>query len=751
MNAPHSDDPDNQSNFGGNDDSTKANPLPSTVSGDRGTGSHEGSIAYSPGFLLDPPSKPESIGRIQEYDVQSMEGRGAMGSVFRAFDSTLNRTVAIKLMVAELSATPGARERFVREAQSAASINHANVVTVHAVGDHHGLPFLVMEFIHGETLQDLIRKRGMLSVEDTLRIAHQIASGLLAAHQKGIVHRDVKPSNILIENGVQRVKIADFGLARVALEASGLTSHGQTVGTPGYMSPEQVEGHPVDCRADLFSLGCVIYAMLTGHTPFRAGNTLAVLQAVAKQPHAPLSQVAPSTPPALADFVEKLLKKDPAARLGSAAQALAELETLTRTVGTPSRIAATAQKAEAEAVLSHERRERWRKVRSPVAGLAGVMLLGAILMLRGTSLLPVGPTTTPISGRTMIPTEDAPPILPLTMSSHVIVGDQPGADFPTVREALARDPAPQQIRVVTTADHEEAISISGERHAGLEVVWEGPGALRAPSGRGVFRVANVPALHLHGARIIAQASQHGVIIEGNCPGLTISDCDISQPDGTQSAAVYFSKATGASAEAPMTLRRTRITGSDLAIALIGSEKTPVQHWRAEDCLFLGVRDDSGAVVVIEGPCSHLSFIRNRLVLYGVGLSIGAVEDSFDVVGNTLSDVRHFFSTRESISVGTPFNVADNLLIRVGVGQIDPHLKVIRADAFHDNLRVGLGSLDWPGIRDIPAVNFVSLQTTSPDFLRPSDASAVRLTPMSENPARYAGALLPLGVLDKPEP
>src|SRR5205823_1838085 len=193
-------------------------------------------------------------------------GRGAMGVLVRAYDTQLCRTVAIKLMSPQLMLNSHARERFFREARAAAGINHPNIVTIHAVSEHAGVPFLVMEFVGGRSLMDRIRSDAPLKPIDTLRISAQIASGLAAAHQQGVIHRDIKPANIMLEDSIERVKITDFGLARVSMEQSDLTSQGVVVGTPAYMSPEQVNGEPLDSRSDLFSLGCVMYAMTAGYS-----------------------------------------------------------------------------------------------------------------------------------------------------------------------------------------------------------------------------------------------------------------------------------------------------------------------------------------------------------------------------------------------------------------------------------------------------------------------------------------------------
>ena len=206
--------------------------------------------------FLAPTRRPDSLGRLGHYEVLEVIGQGGMGVVLRGFDEKLHRTVAIKVLASPLAVSGSARERFVREARAAAAVSHDNVIAIHAVEDDGPTPYLVMQFIDGPTLQEKIERAGPLPLKEIVRIGLQVADGLAAAHRQGLVHRDVKPANILLENGVERVKITDFGLARAVDDAS-LTQSGVIAGTPMFMSPEQANGEPVDHRSDLFSLGTV--------------------------------------------------------------------------------------------------------------------------------------------------------------------------------------------------------------------------------------------------------------------------------------------------------------------------------------------------------------------------------------------------------------------------------------------------------------------------------------------------------------
>jgi hypothetical protein len=289
-----------------------------TRTGSPGEGGDEIALDF-----LSPPQKPGALGRLGHYEILGVVGRGGMGVVLKAFDEALQRVVAIKVMAPPLAVTASARKRFTREAQAAAAVRDEHVVDIHAVDQVDGLPYLVMEYINGVSLQERLDRSGPLELKEVLRIGLQTAAGLAKAHVQGLVHRDVKPANILLENGVQRVKITDFGLARAVDDAS-LTQSGVVAGTPQYMAPEQARGEPVDHRADLFSLGSVLYACCTGRPPFRASTTMAVLRRVSDDTPRPVREINPDVPAWLAAVIDRLHAKDPANRFQSAAE-VAEL------------------------------------------------------------------------------------------------------------------------------------------------------------------------------------------------------------------------------------------------------------------------------------------------------------------------------------------------------------------------------------------------------------------------------------------
>jgi WD40 repeat protein/serine/threonine protein kinase len=300
--------------------------------------------------LLRPAASVEALADLENYEVMEVLGQGGMGVVLKAYDRALKRWVAIKVLAPDLAGDRVARQRFEREAQAAAAVRHEHVITIHAVSEAKGLPFLVMEYVEGGSLQDYLDSHGPPPWRAIARLGAEVAEGLAAAHGRGLVHRDIKPSNILLQRsevrgqksevGGQRseeqraeapasalcpltsdlcAKISDFGLARVADDAR-LTQSGIVPGTPMYMSPEQALCEPLDGRADLFSLGSALYVLCTGREPFPAGSPVAVLRQVCEATPPPIRELNPAIPDWLAAAVERLHAKRPADRFASAAE-----------------------------------------------------------------------------------------------------------------------------------------------------------------------------------------------------------------------------------------------------------------------------------------------------------------------------------------------------------------------------------------------------------------------------------------------
>jgi serine/threonine protein kinase len=268
---------------------------------------------------LTPTDDPEMLGRVGDYEISGVVGVGGMGAVLKGFDKSLRRVVAIKVMAPHLAHSGSARTRFQREARAAAAITHDNVIDIYAVSEAAGLPYLVMPYARGPSLQKRIDEGGPLGVVEVVRIGRQIAAGLSAAHEQGVVHRDIKPANILLSDGIERLWITDFGVAR-AMDDASMTQTGVIAGTPQYMSPEQARGESVDHRSDLFSLGSVLYTACTGRPPFRSEAAYGILRRITDSEPRPIREINADIPEWLCIIIARLLAKHPADRFENAAE-----------------------------------------------------------------------------------------------------------------------------------------------------------------------------------------------------------------------------------------------------------------------------------------------------------------------------------------------------------------------------------------------------------------------------------------------
>src|ERR1700719_2466783 len=289
------------------------------------------------------PGGSGMVGRqIQQYQLLEKLGAGGMGEIYKALDTRLNRTVAIKVLPSAKSGDPERRRRFLQEAQDASGVKHPSIITIHDVLSEGDTEFMVMEYVAGKTLNDVIPKGG-LRVPQALKYALQMADALNAAHTAGIVHRDLKPANVMVTEG-GLVKVLDFGLAKLTdrspssfddktqtiAHAAPLTIEGSILGTVSYMSPEQAQGRKVDTRSDIFSFGAVLYEMLTGRRAFEGDSSLSTLSAILRDDVKPMADVAPDVPSPLETLLHRCLRKDPEDRWQSMREVQIALSTLKR-------------------------------------------------------------------------------------------------------------------------------------------------------------------------------------------------------------------------------------------------------------------------------------------------------------------------------------------------------------------------------------------------------------------------------------
>jgi serine/threonine-protein kinase len=328
--------------------------------------------------FLAPSDDPAMLGRIGTYEIMGLLGRGGTGIVLKAYDRSLNRNIAIKVLDPAAANIGAARDRFAREARAMAAITHEHVVPVYGVDEHQRLPYFVMEYVAGGSLDRRITTDGPFDVISIVRIGLQTAQALAAAHEQGLVHRDIKPGNILIDKGTDRVRVADFGLARVANEVS-CTRSGFVAGTPQYMAPEQVRAEACDARSDLFSLGAVMYAMSTGHPPFRAETVYAVMQRIVHDAPRSIREQNAQIPAWLEQFVMRLLHKEKDQRFVSASEVGALLQDELAYLQNPT-TAIRPIRAWFSESKNGARKSRQKKWTIAIAACAALFLLSMIFM-----------------------------------------------------------------------------------------------------------------------------------------------------------------------------------------------------------------------------------------------------------------------------------------------------------------------------------------------------------------------------------
>ena len=362
-----------------------------------------------------------------------------MGIVFQAEDPTLKRFVALKVMRPSLAGNETARQRFLREARATAALTHDNIVAIYQVGEERGFPFFAMQMLEGETLGDYQERVQALSVPEVLRIAKEIADGLAAAHERGVVHRDIKPSNIWLEGERRRVKIVDFGLAREQDADVRLTQTGRIVGTPGYMSPEQVENRPISPSSDLFCLGCVLYRLCTGRDAFKGETSFDTLRSLVQdQPPTIRSSRLP------AEFVElvmQLLAKKPTQRPSSAREVSETIQAIRKRLARP---VAAAKTAEAKPACQRQLRPSAPVQAPPERSQGGVIIIGGLLvgLAVGGVYLATRPRSDTAAAITPLKTEEK-------HTASVVFRTQPPAADEKFIAAISKRPARQQVLEIT--------------------------------------------------------------------------------------------------------------------------------------------------------------------------------------------------------------------------------------------------------------------------------------------------------------
>jgi serine/threonine protein kinase len=675
---------------------------------------------------------PRAIGRIAAYEIYDVLGRGGMGVVLDAFDTLLHRRVAIKVLSPQLATSQTAHRRFLREARAAAGINHVNVVTVHAVDEQAGMPYLVMEYVAGRTLRERIRL-GPLDLTAMLRIGAQIAAGLAAAHQHGVIHRDIKPANVLLEDGVERVKISDFGLALVLLDNTQASSADRPVGTPAYMSPEQVGGQRVDARSDLFSLGCVLYAMHTGKSPFQGSNSVFIARMVAEFDPPALHEVKRDTPRFLSDLVARLLHKDPNKRFQSAAEVrdllLAHL--------------AEVNQAPSDSLnrAVHAARPRPIRRRGLVAAGAGLLLLVA--------LVAAGVYFGPLSGSSVRPPlQPSGPVVQLLLT----VAQSGDADHQSIAAALRAAGPGATIRILDGAVYKEALRIEEPtRLRDLTIEANQGASLESSAAEPVVTIESTPGVVLRGLRIHTHERQHAISVHGACPGLTLERLILVQPPQATSGTVALWPGTHGTRDQPVRLRGLDVTCGTIGIVLIGAADQPVSWVRIEDCGLAG----PGFHVVMEKRFADVAIVGNLFLQGRAGVSLG-VDQAGRAQGLHL-DNNTFFGTHAWLALANcsldqpDLHIANNLILQSQEILTGQDLAPVAPRWFHNNWWERSDGFNQDQAQQVAVVKdevkLLSRDPASNDFLRPAPGQSPAPDADAERP--YIGARSPAATRPPP--
>jgi len=614
---------------------------------------------------------PKQLGK---YTIEGRIGAGGMGVVWKANDPDLQRTVAIKVLGPHLRHSETARRRFQREARAAAAISHPNVLTIHAVEEHDHAPFLVMEYVSGQSLKEYVTEKGKLTHFEVFQLASQIAQGLAAAHAQGVIHRDVKPGNVMLHDSGTRVRLADFGLARITFDNSDLTSHGQQVGTPAYMPPEQLRGKQVDARADLFSLGCVIYYMLVGYSPFQGRTQGETIHKILGDEAKILLEVDPSIPPFLSELVSRLLKQDPDERYQSAfevADVLSKFLSQLNRAATDDLSAvlsfnpAILQSADDATSTKTRRRAITISVLAVVA-IAAFIIVPKIIenkqpdspdqTLQTGDARPDG--SNPAAGsRSQAGTEtgsDPPPDLPKLTEITVA----PDSEFKTISAAVARAAKNCTITVTGPGPYAESVMIDRADLDGLKIIAESRVRWLTPEPQDEHRallIEDVSDVIVQGFDFeVTSETGRALHLQGTVGNVTIQDCSFQHMQQEHRLSLAL-----AESEMPDSQQRIRFLdcrfsaaeGSVMCLALGGMNGGSTRA-EVRNCQFTS----PGTHIMVISACRSCTLSENIFmggnnainVNYGVWLPDSHVE----IVNNTFVETRYWFGLMNSFRGAT---------------------------------------------------------------------------------------------------
>jgi len=622
--------------------------------------------------------------RLGKYTIQGQVGRGGMGIVWKGFDPDLRRTVAIKILSPHLALSQVARRRFQREARAAAAINHENVLTIHSVEEQGETPFLVMEFVSGQSLKEYVVGRGKLDVIEVIRLSAQIAQGLAAAHAQGVIHRDVKPANVMLHEGATRVRLMDFGLARVAFDNADLTSHDHAVGTPAYMAPEQIRGNSIDARADLFSLGCVMYCMVAGHSPFHGRNHAETIHKIIDLVPARLHDIDPAVPHVLSEMVEKLLAKNPDERYQSAFEVADVLKKLLVQLNqTPTdELAEILSDRTRTMVAGSQEIVKTKPSAVSRGGMVALIVAAFVILVGGWATWkywPDGSKSTPITGATPAAnpkasdtSHDAPVGPKLT---EITVGSGPDATCATLSEAIQRAAENCTITVVGPGPFEESITVSGAGLNGLTLKASPRATWRCPVGDGsethALLLKDTSRLAIDGFDFeVGGERGRGIHVLGTAADISVSDCSLRHMLPNHKLSLVAIGSYAESLNAWIRFRQCRFfaaQGSVMCLSIDAAERNS-PGVDCQECQFTAPNTH----LYVATSCRQLKLARNVFVggqnAINLSLKTWRPDNRIEIVNNTFVGTRYWLGLMDSFRAGsvptgqTDSRVCNNLIL-----------------------------------------------------------------------------------------
>lgn len=696
----------------------------------------------------------DSKTKIGNYELQQQLGHGGMGAVYAATELASGRPVAVKVLLPKNSQDEQFRKRFLREARAGALLNGPHIVPVIGMLEESGTLYLVMQRIQGGNLQHWLRHHPNCDIDWIISISRQIAQGLAFAHAAGVIHRDIKPSNILLSDDGKTAYIADFGLAMLSQSPDGLTTTGKPLGTPNYMSPEQIRGQGIDHRTDLFSLGCVMYAMVTGESPFSADTIAATTWRIMQYSPPSLDRVDPRVPRFLSQIVTRLLKNDPNERYSSAQEVDEALSQKRESDPDETQI-----HSDQNSLVIVPRPSRSSSIGmvalSVFTGVIVAVVLTWVLVNSWPSGVAEVPAKPPPGSNVGMPsTPQVPPTTSGTATraerTWTVSADGP-ADFRSVRSALVEAGPGDEIKVLDSATYDGPVLIDEPvRLRGIRLTSPLHATLRmsAPAGRlATLTVLGTRDVFIEGFNVEGGYEHHGVYFNGDVAGCSLSGVAVTQLPNAAWANLMLARECRGTAEDPLIIRGCRFPTAKYGI-FTGREDTPdameAAHLIVDGNEFHG----DGTHLEMAHSARHVR-IQNNVFRNGNGIRLRlpapVASGDFTICNNTFFEVNNWLQLEPALAEFDG-KAANNLLIALRGPSWPPQLERFTRWKFFNNV-VEIPdqteeSLFMPFGQSIRDARLVSRLPGEPGFLRPAPASLAAKAGSGDTMPVHVGAKAP---------